>query len=80
MDAGYEQGGTVTPYYDPMIAKLIAWGSDRPAAIARALEALGKFEVQGIKTNIPLHQRILRSRAYQDGELDTHFLEKHAKP
>ncbi|MBS2026745.1 MAG: ATP-grasp domain-containing protein [Deltaproteobacteria bacterium] len=80
VDSGYEQGGTVTPYYDPMIAKLIAWGSDRPAAISRALEALGKFEVVGIKTNIPLHQRILNSRSYQDGELDTHFLEKHAKP
>jgi acetyl-CoA carboxylase biotin carboxylase subunit len=79
LDSGYEEGGTVTPFYDPMIAKLIAWDVDRPKTIARALDALGKFDVQGIKTNIPLHQRILQSEAFQQGDLDTHFLEKHAK-
>jgi acetyl-CoA carboxylase biotin carboxylase subunit len=80
LDSGYEQGGTVTPYYDPMIAKLLVWDEDRPSAIARAIAALEKFDVQGIKTNIPLHLRILKSEAFGRGELDTHFLEKHAKP
>jgi acetyl-CoA carboxylase biotin carboxylase subunit len=80
LDCGYEQGGTVTPYYDPMIAKLIVWDVDRKSTIARAAKALADFDVQGIKTNIPLHRRIVADAAYQSGELDTHFLEHHAKP
>ena len=79
VDGGFVQGLTVTPYYDPMIAKLLVWDSDRPKAIARALQALDAYVIEGIKTNIPLHKRILQSEAFQKGELDTHFLEKHAK-
>jgi acetyl-CoA carboxylase biotin carboxylase subunit len=80
LDNGYEQGAVVSPYYDPMIAKLIVWDTSRHATIARAQAALEQFKVVGIKTNIPLHQRILASDAFQAGALDTHFLEHHAKP
>ena len=79
LDAGYGEGDLITPHYDPMIAKLIVSGRDRTQAIERAQRALADFRVEGIKTNIPLHQRIVRDRAFQDGALDTHFLEKHAK-
>jgi len=79
VDAGYAEGDVVTPYYDPMIAKLIVVGKDRQEAIHRADRALSDFRVEGIKTNIPLHQRIVRDAAFQAGALDTHFLDKHAK-
>ncbi len=80
LDAGYEQGNLVTPNYDPMIAKLIVSGKDRAEAIARADQALSSFQIEGIKTNIPLHLRIVRDPAFAAGTLDTHFLEHHAKP
>jgi acetyl-CoA carboxylase, biotin carboxylase subunit len=79
VDAGYCEGDVVTPHYDPMVAKLIVFGRDRAEAIRRAESALADFQVEGIKTNIPLHLRIVRDRAFQDGALDTHFLEKHAR-
>jgi acetyl-CoA carboxylase biotin carboxylase subunit len=75
VDAGYESGGTVTPYYDPLLAKLVAFGADRAEATARANHALESFTVEGVKTNIALHRRILASDAFREGRLDTHFLE-----
>lgn len=81
VDAGYEAGQMVTPFYDPMIAKLIVSADSRPAAIEKAVEAVRGFAIEGekLKTNLPLHERILQSEAFRKGELDTHFLEKHAK-
>ncbi|WP_284668493.1 acetyl-CoA carboxylase biotin carboxylase subunit [Myxococcus sp. SDU36] len=80
LDAGYGEGNTVTPNYDPMIAKLIVTGETRAQAIERSVAALQAFRIEGIKTNIPLHLRIVQDAAFQAGELDTHFLEHHAKP
>jgi acetyl-CoA carboxylase, biotin carboxylase subunit len=80
VDAGYGEGNTVTPNYDPMIAKLIVSGVDRAQAVTRAVKALAEFKVEGIKTNIPLHQRIVKDPAFLSGDLDTRFLENHAKP
>ena len=80
LDSGYAEGNTVTPNYDPMIAKLIVSGATRAQAIERSLQALESFRIEGIKTNIPLHLRILRSEAFVAGQLDTRFLEHHAKP
>ncbi|WP_163787332.1 acetyl-CoA carboxylase biotin carboxylase subunit [Myxococcus vastator] len=80
LDAGYGEGNTVTPHYDPMIAKLIVTGETRAQAIERSVAALQTFRIEGIKTNIPLHLRIVQDAAFQAGELDTHFLEHHAKP
>ncbi len=79
LDSGYEEGDVVTPNYDPMIAKLIISGADRAQAIARAEEALSRFDIQGIKHNVPLHLRIVRDPAFKEGALDTKFLDKHAK-
>jgi acetyl-CoA carboxylase biotin carboxylase subunit len=80
LDSGYAEGNTVTPNYDPMIAKLIVSGATRAEAIQRSIAALESFRIEGIKTNIPLHLRILRDAAFQSGQLDTRFLENHAKP
>jgi acetyl-CoA carboxylase biotin carboxylase subunit len=80
LDSGYAEGNLVTPNYDPMIAKLIVSGKDRAEAIERSVGALQNFRIEGIKTNIPLHLRIVQDAAFRAGELDTHFLEHHAKP
>jgi acetyl-CoA carboxylase biotin carboxylase subunit len=80
LDSGYAEGNTVTPNYDPMIAKLIVSGATRAEAIERSIKALESYRIEGIKTNIPLHLRILRDPAFQAGQLDTRFLENHAKP
>ncbi len=80
LDSGYREGNVVTPHYDPMIAKLIVTGDDRRHAIANAAAALEDFAVEGIKTNLPLHRRIVAAQAFLEGRLDTRFLEHHAKP
>ncbi|MFY0529542.1 acetyl-CoA carboxylase biotin carboxylase subunit [Archangium gephyra] len=80
LDSGYAEGNTVTPNYDPMIAKLIVTGATRTEAIERSIAALQSFRVEGIKTNIPLHLRILQDPVFRAGDLNTRFLEHHAKP
>jgi acetyl-CoA carboxylase, biotin carboxylase subunit len=80
LDSGYAEGDTLTPYYDPLIAKLIVSGATRAEAIERALRALESFRIEGIRTNIALHLRILRDPVFRSGALDTRFLEHHAKP
>lgn len=69
-------GYRVPPYYDSMIGKIIAHGSDRPTAIARMRSALSEIVIEGIKTNVPLHQEILAHSAFQAGGTDIHYLEK----
>ena len=77
VDAGYTEGDTVTPYYDPLIAKLIVRGDDRQQAIERAFSAAEDFVVEGIKTNLPTHRAVLKTEAFVRGELSTHFFEDH---
>ena len=69
-------GYRVPPYYDSMIGKIIAHGNDRPTAIARMRSALSEVVIEGIKTNVPLHQEILAHSAFQAGGTDIHYLEK----
>jgi len=69
-------GYRVPPYYDSMIGKIIAHGSDRKIAIARMRNALSEVVIEGIKTNIPLHQEIFQHSAFQAGGTDIHYLEK----
>lgn len=70
--AGYR----IPPYYDSMIAKLIVYAHTRDEAIERMLRALDEFIVEGIKTTIPLHKKILQSDLFRSGRFDTSFLEK----
>ena len=80
VDAGYRESNVVTPYYDPMIAKLIVSGSTRDEAIERSSRALSSFMVEGIKTNIPLHLQIVHDPGFRSGAVDTSFLEHLGKP
>jgi acetyl-CoA carboxylase biotin carboxylase subunit len=78
-DVGVHAHSNVTPFYDPMIAKLIVKGKDRDEAIERLQAALSAYEVEGIKTNIPLLQQIAEHPAFRKGETATNFIEKHLK-
>jgi acetyl-CoA carboxylase biotin carboxylase subunit len=77
VDTAAYQDGVISPYYDSLVAKLIAHGSDRAEAIARMQRALGMFVVEGIYTSIPLHQRILRHAEFVSGRIDTGFLSRN---
>ncbi len=76
VDTHIYNGYVVPPFYDSMIGKLIAWGNDRPIAISRTQQALAEMVVEGIKTNIPLHQEICSHSAFKNGGTDIHYLEK----
>ena len=75
VDTAAYADATIPPYYDSLIAKLVAHGRDRSEAIARMRGALDGFVVEGIKTTIPLHKRILADPQFAAGSFDTHFLE-----
>ena len=70
---------TVPPYYDSMIGKLISYGDTRAEACARMRNALDELVIDGIKTNIELHQRILRDKSFLEGECNIHYLEQMLK-
>ncbi|HSM33097.1 MAG TPA: acetyl-CoA carboxylase biotin carboxylase subunit [Anaerolineae bacterium] len=70
--SGYE----VPPYYDSLLGKLIVWGPDREAAIARSRVALRELLVEGIETNIPFHRALLEDRTFLDGDFDTNLLDR----
>ena len=76
VDSHIYSGYRVPPYYDSMIGKLVAWGLDRDAAIARMKIALTEIVIEGINTNVPLHQEIFQHAAFQQGGTDIHYLEK----
>jgi len=76
VDSAMETGSVVVPYYDSMIAKLITHGRDRQESMARMRRALSEFVIEGIKTTIPLHSRILDDPDFQKGHVSTTFLER----
>jgi acetyl-CoA carboxylase biotin carboxylase subunit len=76
VDSHIYSGYNVPPYYDSMIGKVIAHGESREVAIARMKNALSEMVVEGIKTNIPLHQEIFNHAAFRQGALDIHYLER----
>jgi len=76
IDSHVYQGYTIPPYYDSMVAKLVAWGKDRDEAIRRMLRALDEFVLEGIRTNIPLHRRILTRKEFLNGRFYTNSLER----
>ncbi len=74
VDAGVEQGSVVSPFYDPLLAKLVVWGADRHEALGRMQAALAEFAVEGLKTNLPLLQRILDHALFVDGRYSTELI------
>lgn len=79
IDSAVYQDYTILPFYDSMIGKLIVYGKDRIEAIERGKRALGEFILDGIKTTIPLHLRILDNHKFRSGEFSTDFIDRHFK-
>jgi acetyl-CoA carboxylase biotin carboxylase subunit len=79
-DRGFEAGQEITPFYDGMIAKLLAWGPTREVAIARCQRALREYELEGIRTNLGLLRWALDAPAFRQVAHDTGFLEREFKP
>ncbi|RNF40226.1 acetyl-CoA carboxylase biotin carboxylase subunit [Planococcus salinus] len=73
------EGSTVTPYYDPMIAKLIVHTDNREQSIEEMLKVLEEYKVEGIKTNIPMLKNVLEHEAFHRGDTTTNFVEKYLK-
>jgi acetyl-CoA carboxylase biotin carboxylase subunit len=78
VDTACYSDAVIPPYYDSLIAKIIAHGQDRAEAIARMQRGLDGFVVEGVKTTIPLHKKILANPEFVAGKFDTHFLERMA--
>lgn len=78
VDSGVVQGDTISPFYDPMIAKVIAWGDTREDARRRLLAMLGQTAIGGLKTNLGFLKRIMASPEFAAAQLDTGFIERHA--
>jgi acetyl-CoA carboxylase biotin carboxylase subunit len=77
VDDGFEQGMDIPIYYDPMIAKLIAFGKDRTEAIARLLLAIADYEIEGVATTLPFGRFVLEHEAFLSGKFDTHFVQNY---
>ncbi|HBD93057.1 MAG: acetyl-CoA carboxylase biotin carboxylase subunit [Spirochaetes bacterium GWF1_31_7] len=76
IDSAVYQDYTILPFYDSMVAKLIVHGRDRTEAIQRMKRALNEFVIEGVKTTIPFHLRVLEDKDFLEGNIDTHFIEK----
>ncbi|HKZ68963.1 MAG TPA: acetyl-CoA carboxylase biotin carboxylase subunit [Anaerolineales bacterium] len=76
VDTGVYVGYTIPRYYDSLISKVICWGETRAEALLRMRRALEEYKIVGVKTNIPLHQKLLGSLRFQAGNFDTRFLEE----
>jgi len=76
VDSGVREGDTISPHYDPMIAKLIAWGETRAVALARLRAALAEYEVVGVSSNVEFLGRIAACRAFSGADLDTGLIER----
>ena len=77
VDGGVRQGDTISPFYDPMIAKLIVWADSREQAIARMQQALAQTQVVGVNTNVAFLGRLMQNSAFASADLDTGLIEKH---
>jgi pyruvate carboxylase subunit A len=74
VDSGVHTRYTISPNYDPMISKLVAWGRTRDEAIERMRRALYEYVIVGVKTNIPFHKAVMENKRFRSGELGTHFI------
>ena len=77
VDSGVREGDAISPFYDPMIAKLIVWGADRTQALARLSQALAEFQIVGLATNIAFLKRLVEGDAFSTADLDTGLIDRH---
>ena len=76
VDSGVDEGNEVGVYYDPLVAKLIVWGTDRDAAIDRMHRALGEYKVVGLTTNITFNRWVMEHPRFRSGDFDTRFIDQ----
>ncbi|UGQ46468.1 acetyl/propionyl/methylcrotonyl-CoA carboxylase subunit alpha [Massilia endophytica] len=77
IDSGVREGDSISPYYDPMIAKLIVWGADRKQALARMAQALSQYQIVGLASNIAFLKRLVEGDAFANADLDTGLIERN---
>jgi 3-methylcrotonyl-CoA carboxylase alpha subunit len=77
IDSGVREGDTISPFYDPMIAKMIVWGKDRPEALARMAQALSQYQIVGLSSNIAFLSRLIHSDAFANADLDTGLIARN---
>ena len=77
IDSGVREGDAISPFYDPMIAKLIVWGADRGEALSRMGQALSDYQIVGVATNIAFLKRLIASNAFSSADLDTGLIERN---
>ncbi len=77
IDSGVREGDAISPFYDPMIAKLIVWGADRDQALARMSQALAEYQITGLATNVAFLKRLIEGRAFASADLDTGLIERN---
>jgi acetyl-CoA carboxylase biotin carboxylase subunit len=80
VDTHCHPGYRVPPYYDSLLAKVVVWGADRPAALARSRRALAELEVEGLATTLPFHRWILDQDDFITGRTSTGWTEQHWRP
>lgn len=80
VDDGFEEGMEIPIYYDPMIAKLVAYGKDREEAIQRMQRAIDEYMIVGIETTLPFGRFVMQHEAFRSGNFDTHFVKKFFDP
>lgn len=80
VDDGIEEGMEVPIYYDPMLAKLIAWGTTREEASRRLIDAIDNFEIEGVATTLPFGKYVLQHEAFISGKFDTNFVKLYFGP
>jgi acetyl-CoA carboxylase biotin carboxylase subunit len=80
VDGGYEEGMEIPIYYDPLLAKLIAWGKNRDEARQRLIEAIDNFEIEGVATTLQFGKFVLQHEAFITGNFDTHFVNHYFTP
>jgi len=79
VDSHLYPGYEVPPYYDPLLAKVVAWGRDRREAVARMARALGEMEVEGIKTSLPFHRKVMQNAFFRKGEVTVNFITRRMR-
>jgi 3-methylcrotonyl-CoA carboxylase alpha subunit len=77
IDSGVREGDAISPFYDPMIAKLIVWGADRREALARMAQALAEYQIVGLASNIAFLKRLVEGHAFASADLDTGLIERN---
>ena len=80
VDDGFREGMEIPIYYDPMLSKLITYGKTRQEAISKMIEAIDKYEVEGIETTLGFGKYVCQHKAFQSGKFDTHFVKKYYTP